>query len=455
MLGIPDFKHGRPEFALPFHRGKGKHLPQRQNYETLLYSNGAFKHEPTEASEPLTANDNNGEFLELKRNSEAAASLNDFDTEDFCDALEKSIVEARDYSYAESMRQEKVNGDSYNGICELPLEEHHNKAMECPTAASVMTSDELQIDSHLEREQEITIMNSVQSWVDSLTPEVSYESDFSLPCSEKCAVGCEKHGRSRQRSPLHQHLGYKTPSELFERVIFSEDEEMRARTDTNSTASSSSSPKNTCQRTDVRATCLQARVPSLRVWARDAVRSHGNTPNGEEKEAQGSLARLLKSGLKKGHHSPASLKGKVVVNGHILSSTAIKHAEERAGKLRPGSYWYDSEAGFWGVEGGPCLGILPPLIEELSYPMAGKCSNGDTRVYINGRELHSKDLAVLSQRGLSEKAGMAYSLGFDGVLVDGTTGLEIKHLGKLAPTVERKGKGFGMFAGAGAGAELR
>lgn len=86
------------------------------------------------------------------------------------------------------------------------------------------------------------------------------------------------------------------------------------------------------------------------------------------------------------------------------------------------------------ADGCCLLLVLQPYIEELNYPMTRHCSNGDTQVYVNGRELHVKDLAVLSQRGLSQKAGMAYALGFDGVLVDETTGLELKQLGKLAPT---------------------
>ena len=78
--------------------------------------------------------------------------------------------------------------------------------------------------------------------------------------------------------------------------------------------------------------------------------------------------------------------------------------------------------------------ILQPFIEELSYPMPQQCSNGTTQVYVNGRELHAKDLEILAKRGLPEKTGESYMLGFDGILIDESTGEELKQLGKLAPT---------------------
>ncbi|KAI5060381.1 hypothetical protein GOP47_0024801, partial [Adiantum capillus-veneris] len=431
--------YGLPESALQFngmivHKTRVVHDTDRYNPKTVASKNGPIErraatavNEIPDASLEFTNNVNTGSCLDSGKDLKAADSPKGICAR----AWEDRVVEARDCINPELMRlQAKDLDDSPDDMYGLTLGDRHNTARE---------------DLHSNTEQEITTMSSVQSWVDSLSPDTGYESYSSLHCSEKCAVGCDKHVHSNfHRSPLHQHFGYKSPLELFEKVVFSEDEEMKARTETNSTASSSSSPNNVFQQADVRASGVQVRALSLRRWSKGAVKSDGNIPKLEERDTQRSLSRLFKRGL--ASHLPVSLKGKVLVNGHVLSSAAAKQAEERAGKLRPGSYWYDCKAGFWGVEGGPCLGILPPLIEELNYPMVGNCSNGDTRVYVNGRELHLKDLAVLSQRGLPEGAGRAYSLGFDGVLVDETTGLEVKHLGKLAPTVERKGKGFGMFA---------
>lgn len=341
-----------------------------------------------------------------------------------------------------------------SGFCGQTAKDMDNKASLNGVCAD--TSDQKEIiigvpdngathNSHSDRQQEITAFSSVLDWVDSLSVEIGYESDNQLQgpmnCPNDCDDGVEKFGSSRRRSRLHQHFGYSSPSELFEKVLFSEDEEIKIRTQTNSTASSSFSSINACQPTEIRSPPIQVHAPSLRSWS---INPDGSGVR-DSIDQKSSLAGLLRRTLKRGSLLPARPRTRVVVNGHALSSAAIKQAEERAGKLRPGSYWYDCKAGFWGVEGGPCLGILPPYIEELNYPMTRHCSNGDTQVYVNGRELHVKDLAVLSQRGLSQKAGTAYALGFDGVLVDETTGLELKQLGKLAPTVERKGKGFGMF----------
>ncbi|MCO5573793.1 hypothetical protein L7F22_027567 [Adiantum nelumboides] len=95
-----------------------------------------------------------------------------------------------------------------------------------------------------------------------------------------------KHGGSVRHPPLHQHFGYKSPLELFEKVISSEDVEMRNRTESNSTASSSSSPNNVCQRANSRVTCLQVRDPSLRGWSSGAMKSDNNSPKSEERDTQ-------------------------------------------------------------------------------------------------------------------------------------------------------------------------
>ncbi|KAL8118960.1 hypothetical protein AgCh_016450 [Apium graveolens] len=52
----------------------------------------------------------------------------------------------------------------------------------------------------------------------------------------------------------------------------------------------------------------------------------------------------------------------VTVNGNPIPNRLVKLAEKFAGLIQPGEYWYDSRAGFWGVMGGPCLGIIPRLV---------------------------------------------------------------------------------------------
>lgn len=134
----------------------------------------------------------------------------------------------------------------------------------------------------------------------------------------------------------------------------------------------------------------------------------------------------------------------VTVNGHLISDRLIKKAERLAGPIHPGHYWYDFRAGFWGVMGGPCLGIIPPFIPEFHHHMPENCSGGNTRVYVNGRELGQKDLNLLGRRGMPTERERAYILEISGRILDEDSGEELTGLGKLAPTVEKVKRGFGM-----------
>ncbi|KZV26779.1 hypothetical protein F511_28696 [Dorcoceras hygrometricum] len=143
-------------------------------------------------------------------------------------------------------------------------------------------------------------------------------------------------------------------------------------------------------------------------------------------------------------------KSVVTINGHDISDEVIKKAEEVAGPIHPGQYWYDYRAGFWGLMEGPCLGIIPPGIKEFNYPMPKKCAGGNTGIYVNGRELNQKDLNLLKRRGLPTETNRAYTVEMSGRLIDKDTGQELKSLGKLAPTMERLQRGFGMRVPKGA-----
>ncbi|OVA01920.1 Protein of unknown function DUF3133 [Macleaya cordata] len=125
---------------------------------------------------------------------------------------------------------------------------------------------------------------------------------------------------------------------------------------------------------------------------------------------------------------------KVFINGQPIPERLVKKAEKQAGPIHPGEYWYDSRAGFWGVMGQPCLGIIPPFIEEFSYPLPKNCSSGDTGVFVNGRELHQKDLDLLACRGLPNARDKSYIVEISGRILDEDSGEELDSLGKLAPT---------------------
>ncbi|KAF2613270.1 hypothetical protein F2Q70_00009450 [Brassica cretica] len=156
----------------------------------------------------------------------------------------------------------------------------------------------------------------------------------------------------------------------------------------------------------------------------------------------------------------------VWVNGRLIPEDLVSSAEKLAGPIQAGKYWYDYRAGFWGVMGKPCLGIIPvspftffsqfdyalkspsdmlgPFIEEFSHPMPDSCAAGNTEVYVNGRELHTRDLELLVGRGLPRDKNRSYILDISGRILDGDSGEELKSLGRLAPTIQKTKHGFGM-----------
>ncbi|GAB4834538.1 hypothetical protein Ancab_032796 [Ancistrocladus abbreviatus] len=143
-------------------------------------------------------------------------------------------------------------------------------------------------------------------------------------------------------------------------------------------------------------------------------------------------------------HHESGRKTDVYVNGQWIQHHDVIEAEKLAGPISPGNYWYDSQAGFWGVMGKRCLGIIPPFIQEFSFPMPVNCAGGNTAVYVNGRELHARDLDLLAARGFPTTKHKFYIVELSGTVIDKDTGKLVANLRRLAPTVQKAGRGFGM-----------
>ena len=100
----------------------------------------------------------------------------------------------------------------------------------------------------------------------------------------------------------------------------------------------------------------------------------------------------------------------IVVNGQPLSMQEVLYYGI---DVPPGRYWYDQISGFWGVEGGPYVGqILPGL--PLGGALRANASSGNTGVFINGREIHMRELLEL--QGIFGEVPLGrYWLGADGI----------------------------------------
>ena len=95
--------------------------------------------------------------------------------------------------------------------------------------------------------------------------------------------------------------------------------------------------------------------------------------------------------------APLACAADVYVNAAKIDAATLQQFEMMYRvPIQPGRYWYDAFSGVWGLEGGPAAGQIHPGL-RLGGPLRADASKGNTRVFVNGRELHRLDVAALSR----------------------------------------------------------
>jgi hypothetical protein len=98
-------------------------------------------------------------------------------------------------------------------------------------------------------------------------------------------------------------------------------------------------------------------------------------------------AQSAPAGTRAENHSQGE---QVTINGIALTAEQIQAIETQyRTHIPPGKYWYDSRSGFWGLEGYAVAGYSQPGINFGQ--LSPRASNGNTGVFVNGRELNQAE----------------------------------------------------------------
>ena len=100
---------------------------------------------------------------------------------------------------------------------------------------------------------------------------------------------------------------------------------------------------------------------------------------------------ILAIGIFSATNLAAQQYGAVQINGRPMTPQQVQEYTQAYGSPPfPGSYWYDTKTGMYGLMGGPAVGIIKPGHNFGEMPE--NASSGNSGVYINGRHLPLAEL---------------------------------------------------------------
>ncbi|KAG8653472.1 protein ENHANCED DISEASE RESISTANCE 4 isoform X2 [Manihot esculenta] len=163
-------------------------------------------------------------------------------------------------------------------------------------------------------------------------------------------------------SPLQQHFDYSTNNNVVNRLGKGN---RSSRSDQEKVVTN----KNTARQNSMKEASLATEIEvPFHEYSNTVVSQDSGDANREDshlkinKGGESFFANIIKKSFKdfsRSNQTDERGRSNVSVNGHPIPDRIVKKAEKLAGPIHPGQYWYDYRAGFWGVIGGPCLGIIP------------------------------------------------------------------------------------------------